>query len=204
MPSHRSRSNGLISMRVQEWVSTELQITDTMIDGLHMISDRWTERPPGMNSIAYSLWHSARTQDLVINTLVRARDQRYHAGWDEKVGLRTMEVGLDFSSEEVDALGRSVDVDALYGYWHDVRTDIGQWLSGVDDDELARVPDIDARLAAVPGALRSEGQSLYVPELFRGKPVSFYIQWEPLFHANLHCGELFEIRSALLRAPADG
>jgi hypothetical protein len=187
-------------MDVRSWIAGEYLLTDAMIGGLKAQIDRWTMRPPGMNSIAYSLWHIARAQDVLINGVIREREQLYITGWDEKVGLATTEVGLDFTSDEVDALGRAIDVEALYGYWRAVRDEIARWVSDLDDDELERVPDIDARIAAVRRFLRPEGQSLHVADIFRGRPVSFYLQWETLFHANLHTGEMFEIRSALARS----
>jgi hypothetical protein len=183
-------------MDVRSWIAGEFLLTDAMIDGLKPQIHRWTERPPGMNPIAYSLWHIARAQDVLINGVIREREQLYLTGWDQKVGLPTTEVGLDFTSDEVDALGKAIDVEALYGYWRAVREGIAGWVSEVTDDELERVPDIDVRIASVPRFLRPEGQSLYVADIFRGRPVSFYLQWETLFHANLHTGEMFEIRSA--------
>ena len=89
---------------------------------------------PGVNTIAWLLWHSARIEDVAVNRFLADRPQVLEE-WLERLGVARRDVGTGMSDAEVDDLSARIDLEALRGYWDAVtaRTlDIVDTLRGSD------------------------------------------------------------------------
>jgi hypothetical protein len=74
------------------------------------------ERPRGVNSIVWLVWHAARVQDAAVSRFVADRPQVLDEGWNPRLGFARRDVGTGMAAGEVEALSRDVDVAALRGY----------------------------------------------------------------------------------------
>jgi hypothetical protein len=75
------------------------------------------ERPHGVNSIVWLVWHVARVQDAALTRFVAGQPQVLDQGdWNRRLGIDRRDVGAGMSSPEVDALSAGIDVPALRGY----------------------------------------------------------------------------------------
>lgn len=95
-------------------------IVDDLRAGL--TDDQWRRRPrPGVNTIAWLLWHTARVEDVGVNEFVAGRPQVLHAGgWLERMKADRRDVGTGMTGAEVEALSAAIDLDGLRGYWEAV------------------------------------------------------------------------------------
>lgn len=59
-------------------------------------------RPLGKgNSIAFALWHTVRTEDLVVNFLLQKKPPVWNAeGWDKKFGMDPKAQGTGMTAEQ--------------------------------------------------------------------------------------------------------
>src|SRR5262245_61852873 len=107
---------------------------------------------PGVNTIVWLLWHSARIEDLCVNRFLADRPQVLDE-WHERLGAGRRDVGTGMSDAEVDALSAGIDLEALRGYWNAVS---GRTLGLA---ESFRGSDLDAVVPAerVTGVVRAEG-----------------------------------------------
>lgn len=71
---------------------------------------------PGVNTIAWLLWHSARIEDVAVSRFLADRPQVLEE-WLERLGVARRDVGTGMSAAEVDDLSARIDVPALRGYW---------------------------------------------------------------------------------------
>jgi hypothetical protein len=71
---------------------------------------------PGVNSIAWLIWHAMRIEDVGVNRFVIDRPQVLDAGWLERMGVARRDVGTGMSDAQVDDLSARIDLDALRGY----------------------------------------------------------------------------------------
>jgi hypothetical protein len=71
---------------------------------------------PGVNTIAWLLWHSARIEDVAANRFLADRPQVLEE-WLERLGTTRRDVGTGMSDAEVDELSARIDLAALRGYW---------------------------------------------------------------------------------------
>ena len=89
----------------------------------HDLLERLTEpqirtRPqPGVNTVAWLVWHAARVEDVGINRFITDGTQVLNDGWDRRLGVDRLDVGTGMDNAEVDRLSRQVDLGALRGYW---------------------------------------------------------------------------------------
>lgn len=113
---------------------------------------------PGVNTIAWLVWHSARIEDLAVNRFLAGRPQVLDEGWIERLAVPRRDVGTGMTDAEVDGLSARIDLQALKGYWDAVgaRTlEVVEILRGSDLEALVpgeRVRDaVRADLAVAPG-----------------------------------------------------
>ena len=112
-----------------------------LVDGLFgsLSEAQLRARPhPGVNTIAWLLWHSARIEDVALNRFLSDRPQVL-AEWLERLAVPRRDVGTGMSDAEVDELSARIDLQALKGYWDAVtaRTlEVIETLRGSDLESL--------------------------------------------------------------------
>ena len=127
-------------------------LVDGLLSGLPEAQLRG--RPhPGVNTIAWLLWHSARIEDVAVNRFLADRPQVLDGGWLERLGVARRDVGTGMSDAEVDELSARIDLQALRGYWDAVSA------RTLDLVETLRGSDLDATVPGerVTSVVRTEG-----------------------------------------------
>ena len=71
---------------------------------------------PGVNTIAWLLWHSARIEDLAVNRFLADSPQVLDE-WRDRLGVARVDVGTGMTDAEVDELSARIDLSALRDYW---------------------------------------------------------------------------------------
>jgi len=90
-------------------------LVDSLFDSLS--EARLRARPhPGVNTVAWLLWHSARIEDVALNRFLTDRPQALEE-WFERLAVPRRDVGTGMSDAEVDELSARIDLHALRGYW---------------------------------------------------------------------------------------
>ena len=93
----------------------EWYLADQIVQGLSEEQLRTCPRP-GMNSIAWLLWHTARTEDVAMNILVAERPQVLDDGWLARLSLSRRDIGTAMTDDEVGDVSEKVDIPALLAY----------------------------------------------------------------------------------------
>src|SRR6266704_5194407 len=94
-------------------------LIDDLLKGLSDAQVRG--RPtPGVNTIAWLLWHMARIEDVGVNRFLVDGTQVLDEGWGARLGVARRDVGTGMSDGEVDELSARIDLPALRGYWEAV------------------------------------------------------------------------------------
>jgi hypothetical protein len=97
---------------------TELhgRLVDDLVGGLSEAQARGRPQP-GVNTVAWLLWHSARIEDVGVNRFFADRPQVLDGGWLRRLGVDRHDVGTGMSDAEVDELSRRIDLAGLREYW---------------------------------------------------------------------------------------
>lgn len=149
----------------------------------------------GVNPIAWTIWHSARIEDVGVNAFIADRDQVLHAGgWLARLGGGRRDVGTGMSDAEVDALSAALDLDALRGYWEAVCAATRAAVDGLRGQRLDDVVPAE-RVRRVADDLGAVGANAgWLTEFWaKGRTRAWMLAQTPLLHPY---GHWFEARVA--------
>jgi hypothetical protein len=173
---------------------TELhrRLMDDLIGGLSEAQVRG--RPhPGVNTIAWLLWHAARVEDVGVNRFVTDGAQVLDA-WLGPLAVPRRDVGTGMSDAEVDDLSARIDLDALRGYWDAVtRRTLGvvDALRGTDLEAV--VPADRVKRVAVQEGAVAPGADWLTEFWAKDRSRAWVLAQTPLLHVY---GHYFEARVA--------
>jgi hypothetical protein len=149
---------------------------------------------PGVNTVAWLLWHSARIEDVALNRFLADRPQVLDAGWLESLRVPRRDVGTGMKDAEVDELSARIDLQALKGYWDAVTA------RTLEVIETLRGSDLEALVSAerVRSVVLSEGVvapgAEWLTEFWAGgRSRAWVLAQTALLHPN---GHYYEARVA--------
>jgi hypothetical protein len=147
----------------------------------------------GQNSIAWLLWHMARTEDVNINAIVAGRAQVIDDGWAERLNLSLRDVGAGMADDEVADFCTRINMPELRAYRVAVgrRTrDVALSMPVEAWDQPVDQAHVDRAIAG--GALRDN--AAWVRDFWRNRTIA----WSFALvngHNFMHIGEAFCVRS---------
>ena len=148
---------------------------------------------PGVNTVAWLLWHIARVEDVGVNRFAADLTQVLDDGWFARLGVDRRDVGTGMSDAEVDELSTRIDLDALRGYWDALtrRTpEVVESLRGSDLDALVPKERVE-RVASAEGAV-GPGAEWLTEFWAAGRTRAWVLAQTPLLHVY---GHWFEARA---------
>lgn len=160
---------------------------------------------PGVNSIAWLLWHMARGEDWGVNRLVVDGTQVLEGeDWQARLGAPLECIGTGMADDEVGDLSSRVDLPALEAYWRAVMQRTDEVAAGLQPEDLDAVLD-EAYLRRVvvgEGAFGEDADKLdwvrnLVTGFYAGRPKGWYLTHFALTHPWGHYGEGGLVRGLL-------
>ena len=148
---------------------------------------------PGVNTIAWLLWHMARVEDVGVNRFAADRPQVLEDGWLAKLGVGRRDVGTGMSDLEVDEFSSRVDLDALRGYWDAVTRRTPEVVASLRGSDLdAIVPRKRVELVASAEGAVAPGAEWLTEFWAGGRTRAWVLAQTPLLHVY---GHYFEARA---------
>src|SRR3989449_5485236 len=96
-------------------VADGASFADRILGGL--MDDQMRLRPAkGMSSLAWLLWHMARTEDVSVNRVITDGRQVFGETWARRLGVWRPDIGTGMTDEEVAELNERIDVTAARAY----------------------------------------------------------------------------------------
>jgi DinB family protein len=161
-------------MRAIELLTIQFNGVNTILHDVadDLTPDELTTRIlPGMNLLAFDLWHVARAQDWALQTLVRGVPELIdEPQWQGRGALVTHGIGVGLTESQADEMARNLALADILAYADAAHQTIVSWLGEQSDNDLEHHPDVPAHLARYPiyleTAMREE-----VPWMFLRPPV---------------------------------
>ena len=168
---------------------------DDLTKGLTEVQVRG--RPcPGVNPIAWLLWHTARIEDVGVNRFITDGRQVLDAGaWLGRMKFPRRDVGTGMVDAEVDELCAQIDLDGLRGYWDAVQT-ATLAIAGTlrDESPEAVVPADQIRATAVEEGAVAPAAPWLVEFWAKGRTRGWYLSQLPFLHVYGHYFEAQAVR----------
>jgi hypothetical protein len=153
------------------------------------------------NSIAWIIWHMARCEDVIVNSVLHDGSEALDDGWLDRLGVSTRHIGTGDTMAEVNAFSQQVDVTALRRYRAAVAQATQTWVETVDFSSLDKVLKCaGAERAAQRGAFND--RSDWVREMWSAelRPEIHWLSWLCIGHNHSHIGEGWVTRGLILLA----
>ncbi|MCA1840101.1 MAG: DinB family protein [Actinobacteria bacterium] len=149
------------------------------------------------NSIAWLMWHMARTEDVVVSSLVQDIPQVLISGdWLPKLGIEEEHIGTGLGDDDVAEFTKKMNVEAVDDYWSAVAKASFHWLKGTEEADLDVVPDFGPRLAAIPPIIAG-GANEMAATVWEGRTAGQLFMSVVIGHGYIHIGQMQEIGGRL-------
>jgi len=188
-------------MQWHEWIEREVDGLDwvfRLAGGGQVTMEHWTDRPNSSPSIAWTLWHVARTHDFIVNAVLRGEPQVWEAGWVERLGLDTRQIGTGMDETGLAHFDAAVRAAELQAYWHAVLEQTKRWLPTADLAALRTKPPAAERFAAA-GEWHAAGAE-WLGDFWGRQESEFLLRFPAIAHGYVHFGES-QVVATLLGSP---
>ncbi len=174
-------------------VAEERSLAERVFGGL---TDEQLRLRPGksFNSLAWLLWHTARTEDAGVNVVVANRRQVFDEGWAERLKVPRRDIGTGMTDDEVADLSVRIDVGAVKTYRSAVgrRTrEVAAALPAAAWEEIIGPADIERAVAQGAFGLAAG----WVAQAWQGQSRAMRLGATTITHNAMHLGEAVTIRS---------
>jgi competence CoiA-like predicted nuclease len=88
-------------------------------------------------SVAYSLWHIFRIEDIVVNSLIKRETEVLFAGlYVEKITSSIITTGNELVNRELEEFSKRLNIESLYDYITSVKTSTDDWIKTLKFDDI--------------------------------------------------------------------
>jgi hypothetical protein len=146
-----------------------------------------------LNSLAWLMWHIARSEDAVVNRVLAARPQVLDDEWVARLRISRRDVGPGMTSAEVQDVTSQVDLGALRDYRDAVGRRTREIVAAFETaDWEGECTAAAVARAADDGAFGRLTEMLV--KLFTGRPRAMLLSGIAIIHPARHLGEVTTIR----------
>ncbi len=176
-----------------------LSLRETLMEEIHSWQDKLSPEDyaampfPGVNgyhskTVAYSIWHVMRIEDIVVNTLIRSRPEIFFAeGFREKTASPFITTGNELQGEEIVEFSRSLNIPALFQYAEAVWCSTDRWLRSIGYESLKqRFSTEDADRIRQLQVVSNSERAIWLIDYWCGKDVAGLLKMPLSRHWIMH------------------
>ena len=146
-------------------------------------------------TIAYSLWHIFRIEDICAHTLVKGDEQIFFKkGYQEKIGSPIITTGNELAGQEIADFSKQLDLDGLYAYMLDVKKSTEKIIKGLSfEDTKAKISDARKKELEDLHVVSEDESAIWLIDYWCKKDVRGLIQMPFSRHWIMHieaCGRI--------------
>ncbi len=139
-------------------------------------------------SIAYSLWHIFRIEDIVAHTLISGDEQVFFSGaFAERINSPIITTGNELVKQQIADFSKSLDLDELYSYISEVKEGTEMMLKDMSYDMLKRkvLPENRSNLLKL-NVVSDDKNAAWLVDYWCGKDIRGLIQMPFSRHWIMH------------------
>ena len=151
-------------------------------------------------TIAYSLWHIFRIEDIVAHTLIADDEQVFFKGdYQKRINSPIITTANELVKEEISEFSKKLSVEELYSYITDVDTSTTQVLKGLTYSDIREKITAEKRKRLETLNVVSDDENAYwLIDYWCGKDIKGLIQMPFSRHWIMHIEACLRIRDKLL------
>lgn len=150
-------------------------------------------------TIAYSLWHIFRIEDIVAHTLIKGDGQVFFlGGYQERTGSPIITTGNELVKQQIADFSGRLDLDALYLYISEVKQSTEGIIQALAFDDLKRrIPDERKEKLKAMHAVSEEESAIWLIDYWCRKDVRGLIQMPFSRHWIMHVEACLRIKNKI-------
>lgn len=139
-------------------------------------------------TIAYSIWHIFRIEDIVAHSLVKGDEQVFFSGnYRERIGSPIITTGNELVKEQISNFSKQLNLEELYQYISDVKESTEEILKGLEYSEVKRkMTDRDKDYLKSLSVVSTDDNAYWLIDYWCGKDVRGLIQMPFSRHWIMH------------------
>jgi len=139
-------------------------------------------------TIAYSLWHIFRIEDIVAHTLINGDEQvLFSGGYQERIGSPIITTGNELVKEQIAEFSEQLDIDELYAYIFEVKNSTEIIIRSLSFDDMKRtVSDDHKAILESLNVVSSDEEAIWLIDYWCGKDFRGLIQMPFSRHWIMH------------------
>ncbi len=150
-------------------------------------------------TIAYSLYHTFRIEDIVAKTLIQKSTQTFFSGnYQERMNSPIITTGNELKKQEIEEFSSKLNLDELYQYLIDVDYATTTLLKGLSYLDLKiKMTDEDANIIRSLGVVSEDENAVWLIDYWCGKNIQGLIQMPFSRHWIMHVEASQRIKNKL-------
>ncbi|MDE5719115.1 MAG: phage head-tail adapter protein [Lachnospiraceae bacterium] len=150
-------------------------------------------------TIAYSIWHIFRIEDIVAHTLIGRDEQIFFSGdYQKRTGSPIITTGNELAGQQIADFSETLNLDELYRYITDVKISTEDMLKGLSFADLKRkMTDADKERLKALGVVSEDDKAYWLIDYWCGKNVRGLIQMPFSRHWIMHVEASLRIRNKI-------
>lgn len=148
-------------------------------------------------TIAYSLYHIFRIEDITANSLVKKGPQIFFANeYQRKMNSPIITTGNELAGQEIAEFSSKLDIDGLYGYISEVNTATADLLKGLSYSDLkTKMTEADRENLIKLKTVSEDENAVWLIDYWCGKDVGGLIRMPLSRHWIMHVEACLRIRN---------
>lgn len=150
-------------------------------------------------TVAYSLWHIFRIEDIVAHTLISGDEQVFFkGGYQERIHAPIITTGNELKKQQIADFSAQLNLDALYAYLSEVKESTEILLRGFSFEDLKRkIPDERKAALEALHVVSSDENAIWLIDYWCGKDVRGLIQMPFSRHWIMHVEACIKIKNKI-------
>ena len=153
-------------------------------------------------TVAYSIWHIIRIEDIVVNSLIREKNEvLFENNFDKKIGAGVITTGNEFVKQEIAEFSKKLNIEALYEYALSVKANTDEWLKSLQyEDVKKKFGDDDKKRISELGVVSNDEQAVWLIDYWCNKDISGLIKMPLSRHWIMHIEAANRIKEKILQS----
>lgn len=157
-------------------------------------------------TLAYSIWHIFRIEDIVAHTLIAGDEQvLMTGGYQEKIGSPVITTGNELKGQEIAEFSEKLNIKALYEYAREVMLSTNSILSNLEYQQMnTKYTDADKKRLVESGCVSEDENARWLIDYWCGKDIRGLIKMPFSRHWIMHVEAMRRIKNRLCKNARKG
>ena len=150
-------------------------------------------------TVAYSLWHIFRIEDIVAHTLINGDEQVFFkGGYQQRMNAPIITTGNELVKQQIADFSAQLDLNALYTYISNVKESTEILLRGLSFDDMKRkIPEERKTALEALRVVSEDENAFWLIDYWCGKDVRGLIQMPFSRHWIMHTEACIKIKNKI-------